>query len=556
MKKLILNSQFSVLNFKTHSQFSILNSQFSIIIITLLLLTSCSSPTSTATGTLSGTVTLVNDSGNPANNPVDFSGVTIALYNLAVLDTTVVRINQEYPNIGAQISQETEFDHRLQNPVKVTTTNADGSFTVKKIPTGTYNLVILKEGWGVRYFYNIDISKGDNSLESQNSRFSVLFHPKYVEGHSKVSHTQYSSNDLVLYPAKILSGFVIDSMTFESNHSYLIDDNVSFVGNVTLNLSAAIWIKPNMRMTLLTSFNIEQNANGYSSITSADKMYTIAQVQPSQIQRYDGVYCNENIPIGNSTINSVLITFATNGWTVRTSNINCRNVITRYCGIGLQLDQCNNIFISGCNISKSDNAGAGGISLTSCNQTSVSDNIFASNCIGLMQHRCLITSVQNNYFYKNSIKDLMNLYETTGSVKNCIFAESVLSIETSGQSNTNISYCTFQGIIGIFNTEQNNWPSSHFYANFNNFNCTQYNVKTKARYGSANLVNYNCENNYWNTTDTNVIEEKIWDRNDENVNDPEYEHYLGVVDYIPFKSMMVQNAGIINRNLLSLNIFR
>jgi hypothetical protein len=43
-------------------------------------------------GTISGTVMLVNDTDNPSLNPVDYAGVTVALYKIAVLDTTLVRI--------------------------------------------------------------------------------------------------------------------------------------------------------------------------------------------------------------------------------------------------------------------------------------------------------------------------------------------------------------------------------------------------------------------------------------------------------------------------------
>ena len=49
------------------------------------------------------------------------AGVTVSLYapvelpvesRMPAADTALVRINQEYPNIGVQISQETEFDQR------------------------------------------------------------------------------------------------------------------------------------------------------------------------------------------------------------------------------------------------------------------------------------------------------------------------------------------------------------------------------------------------------------------------------------------------------------
>ncbi len=73
---------------------------------------SCSSSTKPKSGSLSGRVILVNDTDDPSLDPVDFSGVTIALYELAVLDTTLVRIIYEYPDLGVPVSQLTQFDHR------------------------------------------------------------------------------------------------------------------------------------------------------------------------------------------------------------------------------------------------------------------------------------------------------------------------------------------------------------------------------------------------------------------------------------------------------------
>lgn len=117
---------------------------------------------------------LVNDTSDPTLDPVDYSEITVALYGLAVLDTTIVRINQGYPNIGVQISQETEFEHRLQNPVVMTATAADGSFLLSKLPVGTYNLVAMKGNWGYQYKFQISLAQGDNKLYSNSDQRSKL----------------------------------------------------------------------------------------------------------------------------------------------------------------------------------------------------------------------------------------------------------------------------------------------------------------------------------------------------------------------------------------------
>ena len=124
-------------------------------------ITSCSSPTETPKGSLTGTVSLEGQS--------DFSNITVALYELAYLDTTITRINQQYPHIGVIINQHTEFDHRLQSQIKQSETLADGSFEIKKIPTGTFNLVAQKADFGFKYLLEVEILEGDNLLAERTN---------------------------------------------------------------------------------------------------------------------------------------------------------------------------------------------------------------------------------------------------------------------------------------------------------------------------------------------------------------------------------------------------
>lgn len=182
----------------------------------LLALLGCSSCSKPKTASLSGSVVLANDSGDPLLDPVDFSGVTIALYAPAVLDTTLARLNTKYPQIGVLINQETEFDHRGLEPLKLASSAADGSFLLEGIDAGTYNLAFLSPEWGARYVCGLQLAEGENRNLSA----------------------------LELFPITKLSSYQAEDTVFKSGHCYLVEDTAQFVGTVTMQPKARIYMNP------------------------------------------------------------------------------------------------------------------------------------------------------------------------------------------------------------------------------------------------------------------------------------------------------------------------
>jgi len=152
--------------------FSILNSTAlsSFCILLSFTMICCSTSTKPETGTLSGKVILVNDTGDPDLDPIDYSGITVALYNLAFLDTTIIRINNQYSQIGVQINQETKFDHRYQETVIKNLTNAVGSFKLEDIMKNINEINIISNRNIVFYgssSHLFNYLNGDKLLYSQ-----------------------------------------------------------------------------------------------------------------------------------------------------------------------------------------------------------------------------------------------------------------------------------------------------------------------------------------------------------------------------------------------------
>ena len=116
-------------------------------VLILLFLCCSKQPTSPETGPLTGTVLLEAQTNH--------SGITVALYKLAELDTTILRYNREYPSVGFPISQATEFEHKLGEVVAEAKTKQDGSFEIAGVEEETYNFVAEKAGFGWKYLYNL-----------------------------------------------------------------------------------------------------------------------------------------------------------------------------------------------------------------------------------------------------------------------------------------------------------------------------------------------------------------------------------------------------------------
>lgn len=280
-------------------------------LLIMLFLSGCGG-TNPQTGSLTGTVKLVNDSGDPDNDLVDYSGITVALYEAAALDTVIVRINREFPNIGIPISQETEFDHRLHNPVASTQTDGTGSFKFSKLKTGRYNLVYYKDGWGIRYLHNLYVDKGENSLPSNNSK----------RGESLTLYPQYS------IPTTIQEAFVC-----KENHTYTAMDDALFLGNLTIESGVNILISRGSKITV--AGNLYTAATGPKwKITSLNGFMGATFTEPTAGDRFGRFALLE----GHGThVQNGIITNMQDGLIFNGNNCKIDDMFFRNCGTAVLL---------------------------------------------------------------------------------------------------------------------------------------------------------------------------------------------------------------------------
>jgi len=342
----------------------------------------CPPPTENPVGSISGTIFLENET--------DHSEITVAVYDFAELDATIKNINEEYPHIGVIINQQTQFDHRFQSPIKYTETNGNGNFKINDLSMGTYNIVALKDSFGFRYIYDVQVLEGSISIDT-----------------------------LSLYPETHLSGTIFVDIIFERDHHYIIDDDTDiFNTNVEIQPNTIIRISPDNSLKLISC---EVKAQGLEDslfwITSNDGFseFPVRNIN-SYINPYYNFELSQNSIVEDNKIEWGKFDFADIGFQATIDSIIISSLIFRNSNIGfyslnVSSTFCENIL---CNdvIEESNNA----INFYNVDDGYIKKSIFINCYIGAKIYQRFEGLIENNYFMNNIIG--LDLLHFIGLIKN------------------------------------------------------------------------------------------------------------------------------------------
>lgn len=490
----------------------------------LMMFSACNSSTSPKTGTLTGRVELVNDTGNPELDPVDFSGVRIAIYELTTLDTTITRINREYPHIGVMIGQETEFDHRDSMPIYKTITASDGSFSQGSVALGRYNVVISKENWGIRYFHNIQITPGTNDLNNLISMANI--EPR-------------TTTDIKLYPEVVLSSFIQGDFGFDSYKTYVIEDDLTINGDVVFNEGTRIEINAMKSMMINGTLNAELSSSGsYSIVTSAYN-------SQGEATQSGGIVVN-----GNVILENCVIEYSLNGIKMNGAQSIVRNCVIRKSSGGMAFENNERVEISNSIASVIRDAipsiytSSGGFYALRCDEVSIDNVVLHSNTAGIKMKDYCEAQVRNSYFVLNSYG--VESYASLTTIENNV-------LEKNGKYDVRVCGGEFDPVI------QRNYLLSDkgicigLDMNFNYYDCTPiiHDNNFRDNEVAMHIIGFNrfdvdASMNYFYTSDADLIKTLIIDRDDfvyhghpNMVLDS-----TGKINYTPFRSFPVLGAGI------------
>lgn len=441
---------------------------------------------------LLGNVTLENQSGS--------SGIKVGLFDLNSLNSDIVEINNEYPQIGVQINQHTEFDHRLQTPIQTTETDENGNFKIYDFPAGIYNLVIFKEGWGFKYIHNFEFSNGINEF----------------------------NEEIELYEEMHFSGSIVEDIIFESDHHYIFEDDTEFIPGSSLIIEpgAIIRINPIANLTIHGTFTAQGEENNMFWITSNDG-FNESLIQNPSIEYFYSFELSQ-ISFSNDDIAWGKITFASNSLVNNASNVILSNMIISDGDIAI-VNSGNSFVISNSllsNFSSQPNTFYGSSELLESIFYSSNNKFEINNGSAL---------VENNYFQLNEIA-LRPIFGTITITHNC-FNDNIIDIAPCGL-NPVIEFNSFN--YSETNIELNQGFSTFCNPTITNNNFENVNItisifgNNSFNGGSAMGVENDIVaiNNYW---DLDNIDSSIIDDD---------EGYTYEVIFSPFFNSPIINAGI------------
>jgi hypothetical protein len=451
-------------------------------------------------GILAGKVICENVTKNPEQGILENSGVTVSLYNLTVLDTTLVRINTIHPGIGVKIDQETEFDHRKQAPLFTTTTNSSGEFSISSIPAGTYNVSILKNEWSVKYLYNVSITSGNTN----------------------------NVGEISIWPSISLSGYIADAFTFQADRTYMINTTASFASPVIFETGARIYVEANESikfyntLTSVSSISLEK----YWKLDTAKDLYTtIGTIIDSTSYFYDVSIFQ------GCQLNSGLLRNLRNGVNVFAGNINISNSELRNYSSGFYFDQGVGTQISNVNMRNGSSRGIHAMGYA--DTLRVEKCIFSKNYEGILIYGRGV-SVQDTYFIDNG--SAIRPQVCTGVFRYCNFYGNEYDIRLYN------AVCNINSNNFYYSKELTIYPRRTVQLRNNNFYKTDYRFITVRGYDANNSIvssNVDAIQNYWAVSN---IDDYIIDAVD-NPSYPGLENPFYVV-YLPKKNSRVITAGI------------
>jgi len=476
----------------------------------ILAMNGCSTSSEIEQCTLKGKIVLDSLFSN-----LDYSGITVAIYEVKS-DTLISRLNSTYPLIGNQEIYNSFFDHRSGKKITSTSTNYDGTFEIKGLKPGVINIVIFKEEYGIRYFLEKNLNKGENNIKNVLGREEVCLKHEAI----------YSG----IYQEGIYN--------FTKEVNTVITQDVIFMEGTMVDIhpGAIIRIDPGKKIIFYGDLKIVGDVNDPFIFTSNDKIYSINY--NDKIEYYDRISIMQtaNIEVGKVQYGifnncNIGINFSN---TINICDCYFFNISNPIIGQGdlLNNDICN---IVNCLLDNRNDTDLTMVSINSINKVNIENNIILGGDKGIYLTNIDVSTIINNYLdcYNKSI-DLHS--EVSANIVNNDIISDVTGINAYNQILLNIKHNNIISNIGM----KFNYVNVNAFIENNNIISNDYNIYSTT-WGGEDIQ---APNNYWGTNIRSEIDAKIIDKNDFTPVSFQYYDYLTYVIYDPYKNQYIIGNGI------------
>ncbi len=470
----------------------------------------CTSSTKPHSSVIKGQVELVNDSGDPVLDPVDYSGVLVTIYEQAKLDTLITNVNNQYPGLGVLVNQDSEFDHRNGKMIASSSTLADGSFEISSVRYGRYNLVIQKAGWGYRYMYDVIV---DQSVE-------LLAAPS-----------------LKLYPEKHLSGFVDYEVSLPRWHHLVVIGNLVFSPESKLSMgpNSVLRIASACKIDIMGQFETTAIGGEMFRVTSDDLTYSRHSISYSDIAPYHSFNL---LPTSTVTGGEIAWGIFSSGSVCLSSQIEqsttIRSCIFRSVDRGLWVINTPDVIVQR-SVFRSIGSTNVPVLFYGVSNGQISGNIISEGETGIRCDALSHPLVTNNVIIDNT--NGIQVFDGNPNIRNNFIRASEIGIRLAGGYAPITTYNQITAARTIVIGYNGYYTNSRAVINYNNLKASQYCYYMIA----FNPSDIDARYNYHYTSSLSEIESKTFHKADY----PEAQQYqVGNVIFKPISISAINNAGV------------
>jgi hypothetical protein len=441
----------------------------------------------------------------------DASGISVLLYPITSEYDDLNAVSASSQSIGILATTAKMFDHRTLAPLYSAITNGEGFFelTVEK---GTYNLAVVKDGFGYQYLTEVEISKNETDLNSLAPE-----------------------NDIMLYADKYLSGlFTEGEYVITAQGQSVVENDVYFFEGTNVHIEAGATIRINPGKSIFFNGQVEIAGTEDKPITfvSNDNIYQTSN--RSEVSPFGSIRISDTTTITGDWIDNVVIRQSDTGLGFLGHDVHVRNSIFECQNNCITGSSGGEFEVTNCIFMMSDATDNNAVFAGTYENGSVQQSIFWDFNYGV-KFSVVTTCLINKCYFLTGIQSITVEYHSDVTIQYSTVISANTGIRIHQESEYNLKYNNITAPIGIVISG----TYSAGVANNNNLFCTLAAIKYFSHYGG----DMNAANNFWNTTDTEQIEFLIIDKNDATIEDPSYDRY-GYVIFLPFRTSAIANAGI------------